>query len=446
MKRIQMHHRRGMTRLIALARLVLVGVVVAVLVSATAVWAEWSDPANVSPAGKNADSHQAAIDADGDAVIVWRRSDGSNYRVEAGSRSAAGAPGATRTLSGPGYNAGQPRAAMDSAGNALAVWSRFDGTNHRVEARSLAASGTLGPIQTLVDSETAASAPQVAMNATGDAVVVWSRFVGSYSSVQIRGRSASGALTATQTLSAAGQSADSAQVAIDPQGNAVVVWRRFDGVNHRIQMRVRSASGELSATRTLSAAGQSADSPQVAVDPDGNAVAVWRRFNGAIYRVQVRARSNTGELSAIQTVSKQGHNVGVVPQVGVDADGNAVVAWYAYDGTSVRVQTRARTAQGVLSSTRYMSDTGTTNVGPPQVVVDSAGNAVVAWHLWDGANLRVQVRARSAGGALSPVENLSSKGVNAVYPDLAGNAAGNVVAAWNRSGSPYTRIQVTGGP
>jgi hypothetical protein len=175
-------------------------------------------------------------------------------------------------------------------------------------------------------------------------------------------------------------------------------------------------------------------------------VAVWRRFNGAIYRVQVRARSNTGEFSAIQTVSKPGHNVGVLPQVGVDAEGNAVVAWYAYDGTSVQVQTRARTVQGVLSSTRYMSDPGTTNVGPPQVVVDSAGNAVVAWHLWDGANLRVQVRARSAGGALSPVENLSSKGINAVYPDLAGNAAGNVVAAWNRSGSPYTRIQVTGGP
>jgi hypothetical protein len=44
-------------------------------------------------------------------------------------------------------------------------------------------------------------------------------------------------------------------------------------------------------------------------------------------------------------------------------------------------------------------------------------------------------------GALSPVENLSAAGVNVAYPDLVGNAAGNVVAAWARSGSPYTRIQ-----
>jgi hypothetical protein len=220
--------------------------------------------------------------------VVWRRFDGTTYRVQARRRSAAGALSATYTLSGAGYNSGAPQVAMDADGNALAVWSRFDGSNHRVNARTSSAGGALGPIQTLIDAQEAASGPQVEMNARGKAVVVWSRYVGANLRVQARARTASGALAAIQTLSAPSQSADSPQVAIDPNGSAVVVWRRFDGAHHRIQVRARSASGALSATQTLSARGQSVDSPQVAVDPDGNAVVVWRRFDRADYRIQVR--------------------------------------------------------------------------------------------------------------------------------------------------------------
>jgi hypothetical protein len=41
--------------------------------------------------------------------------------------------------------------------------------------------------------------------------------------------------------------------------------------------------------QTLSGAGQDAFAPQVAVDSGGNAVAVWRRFDGTNFRVQAAA-------------------------------------------------------------------------------------------------------------------------------------------------------------
>ena len=43
--------------------------------------------------------------------------------------------------------------------------------------------------------------------------------------------------------------------------------------------------------KTLSAAGQTAFDPQVAVDADGDAVFTWARYDGTESRVQARARS-----------------------------------------------------------------------------------------------------------------------------------------------------------
>jgi hypothetical protein len=90
-----------------------------------------------------------------------------------------------------------------------------------------------------------------------------------------------------QTLSEAGQNAQSARVAVDTDGDAVFTWSRSDGTNFRVQARTRSASGALSRpVQTLSSAGEDAKIPQVAVDATGDAVATWRRSDGANQRIQ----------------------------------------------------------------------------------------------------------------------------------------------------------------
>src|SRR5204862_47061 len=92
-------------------------------------------------------------------------------------------------------------------------------------------------------------------------------------------RSAGGAASAIQTLSAAGQNAENPQVGVDSGGDALVVWQRSDGANTRVQARARAAGGAARATQTLSAAGQDAEAPQVGVDSGGDAVATWSLFD-----------------------------------------------------------------------------------------------------------------------------------------------------------------------
>jgi hypothetical protein len=240
-------------------------------------------------------------------------------------------------LSGAGQSANSPQVAVDPNGNAVVVWSLFDGTNSRIQARRRSASGTLSSKQTLSAAGQDAQTPQVAVDANGNAVVVWQRSDGTNVRIQARYRSASGTLSSVQTLSAAGQDASDPQVSVDPNGNAVAVWWRSDGTNARIQARRRSASGTLSSVQDVSEAGQDAQTPQVSVDPNGNAVVVWQWYDGTNFRIQARRRAASGNLSSVQTLSEGGQHA-QYPQVAVDTKGNASAVWIRADGLNTLIQ------------------------------------------------------------------------------------------------------------
>ena len=94
-----------------------------------------------------------------------------------------------------------------------------------------------------------------------------------------------------QVLSSGG--AFSPQIAVDPNGNAFAVWSRFVSGTccDRVELALRtSAQTSFGAVEVLSIAGQEAFEPQVTVDPSGNPVATWTAMEGADLRVQVARR------------------------------------------------------------------------------------------------------------------------------------------------------------
>jgi len=141
--------------------------------------------------------------------------------------------------------------------------------------------------------------PQVAFDGQGNAIAVWSRSNGTNLIVQAAVRAVGGSFGAPQDLSAAGQKAGFPEVAVDGQGNAIAVWQRFDGTNYIMQAAVRAAGGSFGAPQDLSAAGQTANDPQVAVDGQGNAIAVWSRSNGTNYIVQAAVRAAGPQTAAL---------------------------------------------------------------------------------------------------------------------------------------------------
>ena len=399
----------------------------------------WLAPQDLSAAGQDAYDPQVAFDGQGNAIAVWSRFDGTNFIVQAAGRAAGGSFGAPQDLSAAGQKAGFPEVAVDGQGNAIAVWSRFDGTNFIVQAAARAAGGSFGAPQDLSAAGQKAGFSQVAVDGQGNAIAVWSRFDGTNFIVQAAARAAGGSFGAPQDLSAAGQGAFNPQVAFDGQGNAIAVWHRFDGTNTIVQAAARAAGGSFGAPQDLSAAGQKASFPEVAVDGQGNAIAVWRRFDGTNFIVQAAARAAGGSFGAPQDLSAAGQKAGF-PEVAVDGQGNAIAVWQRFDGTNFIVQAAARAAGGSFGAPQDLSAAGQT-ANDPQVAVDGQDNAIAVWSRSNGTNIIVQAAARAAGGSFGAPQDLSAAGQDAHVPEAAVDGQGNAIAVWSRSNGTNYIVQ-----
>jgi hypothetical protein len=444
--------------------------------------ASWTAPIDLSLPGFDAGTPQVAVDGTGRAIFVWALNDGTTgcaghgcERVQARVRSADGTLGLVQDLTTSGDDNHDPAVAVNANGDAVVVW--VHGAGAGLAGRTLSSTGTLGPIQAIATNP--ADGYGVAIDPNANAIFFWTSVVRRISAqcpnppcyyVRTRRLSSAGTLGTTQTLSAPDQNAQDPEAGVDANGNATFVWMsctRSSSPSCSLQARARSASGTLSATQQLS--GSAAGQPQVAVDPNGDATFVWtyRDPTSCCNVIQTRTRSPGGGLSTAQTLSDPtgGYVPAYLPQVALDPTGNAVFTWERYDGTSdcggsacLRVQTRSRSTAGALSAVQTLSAVKS-NAEYPQVGIDQNDTAVFAW--WSRNLKLIRARTRSATGVLSatqtisdPTEPTSSPALdentstfgNVPPLALAVNPAGNAVADWFGFDGVNYRIDGAAGP
>jgi hypothetical protein len=304
-----------------------------------------------------------------------------------------------------------------------------------------ATSAWLAPVNLSAGEGQGASEPRVAFDARGDAMTVWSRNNGANDTVQATFRLAGGTWQAPVNLSLRGQSANEPQVVLDGQGDAIAVWDAYNGVTFNVQAAFRPAGGAWQESAPLSAEEiPGADTPQVAVDSKGDAIAIWHRggpFGGA---VQTAFRPVDGTWQAPAKVSELGFD----PQITFDAQGNALAVWEHYDGSNYIVQSASKPVGVEWQTPVNVSEAGET-AERPQVAVDDHGNAIAVWHRWtDGlfSTRIVQAAFRPAGAEAwqAPV-NISEPG--ATNPQIAFDGQGNAIAVWSGNGAAF---KPAGGP
>jgi hypothetical protein len=312
------------------------------------------------------------------AVAVWHRSNGTNDIVQASYRPAGGAWQAPQDLSAPGQNGDDPRVAVDAAGNAIALWIRSNGTNRIVQASFRpAATGIWQGAQDLSGLGQSAFGAELALNGAGNAIAVWERSNGTNIIVQASVRPVGGAWQPAEDLSAVGQHAGSPHIASGASGNAIAVWSRSNGTNDIVQASFRPAGGVWQPAEDLSTPGQEADSPRVALDPAGNAMAVWDRSNGTDDILQASYRPAGGAWQPADDLSAPGQNASF-QRVALDGQGNAVAIWRRSDGSNLIVQGSSRPLGGAWRPGQDLSAPGR-DARSPLLAIDPAGNAVVVW-------------------------------------------------------------------
>jgi hypothetical protein len=203
------------------------------------------------------------------------------------------------------YDVARPQVGVDADGDAVFVWTSRDSTSDcysgcmRVQARVRSADGALSPVETLSPPGLNASGAELAVAPSGAAVVTWEVadtcsghpcLVG-----QVRTRSPAGELGAIETIARDDPFQGGATVAIDAAGNAPIVWLGSDG---RVRTRTLTAAGVFGGIRALSLAGRFATDPQVAIKSGGGVVFAWvihAARGGRHGRVQSRAIGLTGK-------------------------------------------------------------------------------------------------------------------------------------------------------
>jgi hypothetical protein len=412
----------------------------------------WLAPVNLSEAGQSALEPQVAVDAQGGVVAVWKR----NSIIQASSRPAGGGWQTPVDLSeGVEPNTVEPYepdVAMDGAGDAVAVWSfPVPGTGH-VEFITQAAVRPAGAWQRAEDISAAGeSNPQVAIDPRGDAIAVWTLYDGTSHNqiIQAASRPADGAWQPPVTLSEIGQNAYSPQVAVDPHGDAMVIWQSYNGTNYVAQAAYRPVGGSWQAAVDLSEAGRSAASPKVIFDPEGDAVAIWELVfnctgcsrNGEI--IQAAYRPVGGSWQAAVDLSEAGL-IAEEAHVALDAQGNAVAVWERERPTNKSsrvIQAAYRPVGGSWQAAVDLSGEGE-SAGEPRVALDPQGDAIVVWDSLNGSEeYSVQTALRPAGGAWKTPVTLSEAGLSTFEPQVAYDPQGDAIVVW-RSSSPASHLIV----
>lgn len=283
----------------------------------------WQSPVDISSA-PDLEDPEVAVDSQGDAIVVWDTDNGTNT-VQAAVRPAGGAWQTPVDLSSHAADAADPQVALDADGNATAVWQVREGTSEFVQAATRPTGGAWqAPVDLTARGQYAG--PKLAIDPAGDAIAAWNRYDGANFIVQAAVRPAdSGAWQSSVDLSATGSSSYLSQVAIDPQGDGIAVW-----LNQRthaiVQAAVRPAGQAWGTPTDLSADNESADDPHVAFDAHGNAIAVWTRSNGVSVIAQAASRPGGGAWQTPVDLSANGDDA-VHPQVAVDPQGNATAVW-----------------------------------------------------------------------------------------------------------------------
>jgi Divergent InlB B-repeat domain len=280
-----------------------------------------------------------------------------------------------------------------------------------------------------------ASASEVGVDADGDATAIWTNDAGAGSVVQAAYRPAGAGWEAPVDLSGPGGEVEGADLAVDPAGDAVAVWRVTTGGNFLVQAAFKPAGGSWQPSETVPISGAAGETPQVSIDEAGDAVVVYKDGAAGIF---ASYRPANGSWQGGVHISPGGAEA---PDVVMNSAGAAIVVWATSSGPTSVIEANSMSPGGSWS-TRQALSTAALVTEPPQVRSDAAGEFFALWSLGGSAGQTVELARKPVSGAWGAPEMVSTAGVEA-EPQLAVDSDGDVVAAWYRSGGSAGSIEAT---
>jgi hypothetical protein len=351
------------------------------------------------------------------------------------------------SLSDAGQNAVSPQVAVDPAGDAVVAWQRSNGAHTVVQASVRPAGGSFGPAATLSDATQDASQVHVAIDPAGNATVVWSTDTGSGTVVQAAAvRPASGSFGLASSLSDTSLNLNP-QLAVDGAGNVTVVWNHLDpSGSMAVETATRSAGGGFGpATPFLPFDAKYNFYPQIAINAAGDRVMTAQASDGGTAGDFVEAWVRPavgGFVNSATRLSDPSADAGA-PGVAIDQAGNATVVWRNTAGSTVTTDVATRSAGASTAFSQPAPLGGAVATAEPEIAIDPAGDATVVW-TGVGPHTVADAATRPAGGGFGPATVLSDTSHDASVPQIGVDPAGDAIAVWDLFDGQHFVVQEAG--
>jgi hypothetical protein len=378
----------------------------------------WTSPVGISPKG-NVALVGTGMGPGGSAIVGWDLRV-SPLVLQAGIRRPDGSLSATKDVANPSDLDFLPQMQMNPTGTtAVFLWEGFDGTNYRVQLRTLGTNGVLGPVITATPpNKDVTRPPAFGVDGSGNVVLAWD----DSHRIQVRTISAGGTLGSTTTVSPMGEFSQDPRVAVDPAGDAVVAWESSADANvHAVQ---RQSDGTVGSVIDV---GDILGGLQLGIDSSGEATF----FMAGTDESAARQLASNGTLGPVLTVNT-GSNA--ASDMATNGGGEALFAW----PKPAKLRTRSLSSTGVLG-TAHVITSGQTFY--PDVTLNATGDSVIGWRQATGSRTDADVARQAADGTVGSTHLLGSGVTDGPLVSL--NGGGQAVAAWvSPKSSARVRISV----
>jgi hypothetical protein len=330
---------------------------------------------------------EVAMDPAGNAIAVWSysdRTDGIGYDIWANRYTPGVGWGTEERIGADEENTAlRPQVAMDPNGDAITVWQETEGTRFDIWSNRYTAGvgwGTKERIET--DDRGAALVPQLAMDPSGNAVAVWQHFDGTRFNIWANRYTPDEGWARAEPLETddAGD-AVAPQIAVDPTGSAIVVWQQSDGIRDNIWSKRYTPNdgwGTLQPLETNNLG--EAEAPQIAMDAEGNGVAVWRQSDGERFNISAsRYMASDDRWSNAERIETDDAGDSAEPQVAVSADGTALAVWVQFDGNSFDVWSNRLEPDRGWDRPKRIDRGDLDDARTPHIAMNARQSAVAVW-------------------------------------------------------------------
>jgi hypothetical protein len=349
----------------------------------------------------------------------------------------------------------QAAVASDADGDFVVVWESTaaqDGEAYGLFGRRYTSLGAPvgAEFQVNVFTLDSQSSPSIVAQPDGDFIVAWrsrNQDGGGDGVFARRFDSAGGSIASEfQVNVATVHVQNTPAVALDPDGDFVIVWQSYGQDNHRFGVFSRRFSSDGAAIGTEFQVNLYTTleqfRPAIAIEPDGDFMVAWQSngqddpFAGAFGRLFASTGAAVGGEFQINSFTA-GYQEW--PAVTMSA-GNFIVAWSsaAQDGSQYGVFARRFSTSGAALASEFQVNTYTsTSQRYAAISADADGDFVLVWHsnAQDGASYGIFGRRFSSAGGPLAVEFRVNTYTTSYQrlPAVAAEANGDFVVAWSSS-------------